>query len=64
MATTSLKLPDELEQRPAFVSQARQAKTKMLQNGDGHTPEDVRAYLRQRIEDSQVRRPSKKPWKE
>jgi len=64
MSTTSLQLPDELEQRAAFVAQARQAKAKMLQKGDGHTPEDVRAYLRQRIEDSQVRRPGKKPWKE
>lgn len=64
MLTTSLELPDELEQRAAFVVEARQAKAEMLENGDGHTTEDVRAYLRQRIEDSQVRRPGKKPWKE
>ncbi|TXG01893.1 hypothetical protein [Massilia arenae] len=64
MSTTSFKLPEELEQRAAFVAQARQAKAEMLQNGNGHTPEDIRAYLRQRIEDSQVRRPGKKPWKE
>jgi len=64
MSTTSLKLPDEPEQRAAFVVQARRARAEMLENGDGHTLEDVRGYLRQRIEDSQVRRPGKKTWKE
>jgi predicted transcriptional regulator len=94
MATTSLKLPDELkqraasaaqelgvsphafmveairqaahavEQRSSFVAQAREARTEMLQEGLGHEAHDVRAYLRQRLNDAEASRPAKKPWRE
>jgi len=53
-----------VEQRATFVAQARQARTEMLENGEGHTAADVRAYLRRRLEDGQVERPAKKPWRE
>lgn len=53
-----------VEQRAVFVSQARQARTEMLEDGEGHAAEDVRTYLRRRLEDSQVDRPAKKPWRE
>jgi predicted transcriptional regulator len=53
-----------VEQRAAFVTQAREARTEMLAQGDGHAAEDVRAYLRRRLEDGQVDRPPKKPWRE
>ena len=53
-----------VEQRAAFVAQAREARTEMLQDGSGHAPEDVRAYLRQRLSDHQAARPGKKPWRE
>jgi len=64
MSTTSRRLPDHLKQRMAFVMQARQAKAEMLENGDGHTADDVRVYLRRRVEDDQIGRPGKKPWRE
>lgn len=53
-----------VELRATFVAQARQARTEMLEDGDGHTAEDVRTYLRRRLEDGQAGRPTKKPWRE
>ncbi|WP_137174749.1 CopG family ribbon-helix-helix protein [Massilia sp. HP4] len=53
-----------VEQRATFVAQARQARTEMLENGEGHPAEEVRTYLRQRLQDGQVGRPAKKPWRE
>lgn len=53
-----------VELRAAFVAQARQARAEMLENGDGHAVEDVRTYLRRRLEDDQTSRPAKKPWRE
>jgi len=94
MATTSLKLPEELkqravdaaqelgisphafmvdairqaahavEQRATFVTQAREARSEMLQDGTGHAAQDVQAYLRQRLNGNQATRPGKKPWRE
>lgn len=53
-----------VEQRAAFVTQAREARAEMLEHGDGHASEDVRAYLRQRLQNGQTERPTKKPWRE
>lgn len=53
-----------VEQRATFVAQARQARTEMLQNGEGHAAEDVRTYLRRRLADGQIGRPPNKPWRE
>lgn len=94
MATTSLKLPDELkqraasaaeelgvsphafmvdairqaaqvvEQRSSFVAQAREARAEMLQDGLGHDADEVRSYLRQRLENARAIRPAKKSWRE
>lgn len=94
MATTSLKLPDELkqraasaaqelglsphafmvdairqaahavEQRSAFVAQAREARAEMLHEGLGHDAGEVRAYLRRRLQGDATARPGKKPWQE
>lgn len=55
---------DAVEQRSRFVAQAREARTEMLQDGLGHDASEVRAYLRQRLEDRQTGRPAKKPWRE
>lgn len=54
----------DVEQRATYVTQARQARGEMLEGGDGHAAEDVRIYLRRRIEDGQLGRPAKKPWRE
>lgn len=53
-----------VEQRAAFVVQARQARQEMLENGDGYAADDVRAYLRPRLEGRQATKPSTKPWRE
>jgi len=53
-----------VELRATFVAQARQARTEMLDDGEGHIAEDVRTYLRRRLEDGQAGRPAKKPWRE
>lgn len=53
-----------VEQRSSFVAQAREAKAEMLHAGLGHDADDVRAYLRQRLQDGQASRPAKKPWRE
>jgi hypothetical protein len=36
----------------------------MLQEGLGHDADDVRDYLRRRLEDDQTSRPAKKAWRE
>ncbi|WP_306394826.1 CopG family ribbon-helix-helix protein [Telluria beijingensis] len=53
-----------VEQHSTFVRQAREAREEMLGNGDGHAPDEVRAYLRSRLECRHVARPSRKPWRE
>jgi predicted transcriptional regulator len=53
-----------VEQRSSFVAQAGEARTEMLQQGMGHDAEDVRAYLRRRLNDGQTSRPAKTPWRE
>jgi predicted transcriptional regulator len=42
---------DAFEQRSEFVAQALAARAEMLENGLGHDADEVRAYLRQRIND-------------
>jgi hypothetical protein len=53
-----------VEQRSHFVAQAREARVEMLQEGSGHDANDVRIYLRQRLENNQTARPTKKSWRE
>lgn len=53
-----------VEQRADFVAQARAAKAEMLHEGTGHAADDVRAYLRQRLEDQQAARPGKTSWRD
>lgn len=53
-----------VEQRATFVTQARQAREEMLENGEGYAADDVRAYLRRRLESGQIAGPSSKPWRE
>lgn len=53
-----------VEQRSSFVAQAREARADMLQEGMGHDADDVRAYLRRRLDEGQASRPAKKPWRE
>jgi predicted transcriptional regulator len=54
---------DAVEQRSQFVAQALDARAEMLQSGNGHDADDVRAYLRKRISDKQTPRPDAKAWR-
>jgi predicted transcriptional regulator len=54
---------DAVEQRSAFVAQALAARAEMLQHGLGRDADDVRAYLRNRIDDKQTSRPGVKSWR-
>lgn len=53
-----------VEQRAAFVAQARDARAKMLDEGQSYAADEVRAYLRNRLKDSGATRPAKTPWRE
>lgn len=53
-----------VEQRAAFVAQAREARADMLSDGTGYAAEDVRSYMRRRLKDGQASRPEKKSWRE
>jgi len=53
-----------VEQRSRFVAQAREARAEMLQDGLGHDADEVRNYLRQRLQQAQTSRPAKKAWRE
>ena len=76
MSTTSLKLPEDLKERAASAAQElglsthafmieaiRQAteQTEMLETGIGYDANDVRAYLRKRLQDKTTARPAAKP---
>lgn len=52
-----------VEQGSRFVAKAREARTEMLQDGLGHDADDVRAYLRRRLEEGRTSRPAKTPWR-
>jgi len=50
-------------QRAQFVAQAVEARTQMVETGLGHDADDVRTYLRKRIDDQQTPRPDAKTWR-
>jgi len=54
---------DAVEQRTQFVAQALAARSEMLQSGQGHDANEVRAYLRARLADPAAARPGAKPWR-
>jgi len=54
---------DAVEQRTQFVAQAQAARSEMLQSGQGHDANAVRAYLRARLADPATVRPGAKPWR-
>ena len=53
-----------VEQRAAFVAQARDARAGMLDEGQGYAADEVRAYLRNRLKNGEATRPAKTPWRE
>jgi predicted transcriptional regulator len=53
-----------VEQRAAFVAQARDARAELLAEGLGYAADDVRAYLRSRLTDGAAARPAKTAWRE
>jgi predicted transcriptional regulator len=53
-----------VEQRAAFVAQARDARAELLAEGQGYAADDVRAYLRSRLTDGAAARPAKTAWRE
>jgi predicted transcriptional regulator len=54
---------DAVEQRSQFVAEAIAARAEMLQSGLGHDADEVRAYLRARLNDKQAPRPDAKSWR-
>jgi len=48
-----------VEQRAAFIVQARDARAEMLAEGQGYAADGVRAYLHSRLTDRSVARPLK-----
>jgi predicted transcriptional regulator len=52
-----------VEQRAAFIVQARDARAEMLAEGQGYAADDVRTYLRSRLTDPAAARPAKTPWR-
>lgn len=55
---------EAVEQRSGFIAQALEARDEMRREGQGHYADDVRAYLRRRLQNGQATRPAKKPWRE
>jgi predicted transcriptional regulator len=55
---------DAVEQRTQFVAQAQAARADMLQTGQGHDANEVRAYLRARLAGPAATRPGVKLWRE
>jgi uncharacterized protein (DUF1778 family) len=55
---------DTVEQRRRFVAEAHTARVVMLQSGQGHDANEVRAYLRARLADPASPRPGIKSWRE
>jgi len=75
MATTSLKLPDDLKQRAIeqaasaaelrqrFINDALAARDQMLKTGEAYDADDVRAYIQARIAGQHPQRPVLKKWR-
>ena len=75
MATTSLKLPDDLKQRAIeqaasaaelrqrFINDALAARDQMLKTGEAYDADDVRAYIQARIAGQNPQRPVLKKWR-
>jgi len=73
MSTTSLKLPDELQQRAiaaataakrraGFVAEAEAVREEMLKTGKGYDADEVHAYLQARLAGTKPPRPKAKSW--
>lgn len=54
---------DAVEQRTQLVTQAQAARADMLQSGQGHDANEVRAYLRARLANPSSTRPGVKTWR-
>jgi predicted transcriptional regulator len=54
---------DAVEQRTQFVAQAKAARDGMLEGGQGHDADAVRAYLRARLADPAATRPAPTSWR-
>ncbi len=54
---------DAVEQRTAFVAQAKAAREGMLEGGQGHDANAVRDYLRARLADPAAMRPAPASWR-
>ncbi len=75
MATTSLKLPDDLKQRAIeqaasaaelrqrFINDALAARDQMLKTGEAYDADDVRVYIQARIAGQHPQRPVLKKWR-
>ncbi|HEY0587686.1 MAG TPA: CopG family transcriptional regulator [Pseudoduganella sp.] len=55
---------EQTEIRAKFVEAALTARAEMLESGTGYEAHEVRAYLRQRLQDKHTPRPAAKPWRE
>lgn len=55
---------EQTEIRARFVDEALSARAEMLESGTGYDSDDVRAYLRKRLQDKDASRPTAKPWRE
>jgi len=62
MSTTSLKLPDELKQRAAFVAEAQATRERMLKTGKGYDAGEVHAWLMARIAGKKPAKPKARSW--
>lgn len=54
---------EAVELRSQFVAEALAARAQMLQTGMGHSSDDVRSYLRERLKDKQASIPDETPWR-
>ncbi|WP_342119778.1 CopG family ribbon-helix-helix protein [Pseudoduganella sp. OTU4001] len=55
---------EQTEIRAQFVAEALAARAEMLESGTGYEANDVRTYLRKRVQDKAAPRPATKTWRE
>ena len=54
---------EQTEMRARLVEEAMTAHAEMLETGIGYDANDVRAYLRKRLQDKTTARPAATPWR-
>ena len=54
---------DAVEQRAQFVGEALEARTEMLDSGQGYDADDVRSHLRKRLTHATAAKPVAKSWR-